>query len=360
MLALLRYLLRMLQRRRVRRERPKKVVEFVTSGPPSAGQLQLTGLTSEPPKDDVIDQILSSIVLHSNKMVDSELTILAQFNCGASVTAANRKVIYAVCAGKSAPRRQQRYSNRRVRRAHVLAPGGVLGPDSSTTNPVLNNTVEDTLLKFVSRDENDEFEVAIRQAEHQLRLAEFENDELSRARAWFSLGSIHHARAQDIQENIALMNLSEAEENNESNGASDAAESVIGYNIAKALNYYCKSALVTKKLGDYESCGAIYGCIGNVLHLLGEFEEAIRFHSWECFIVPHNEELQRWKAAHRYGDEKGEFRAIQNIGNEYANLSNFDKAIEAARLIAVRMNDAQRSQRCQRFILQIEKIRSEQ
>lgn len=41
-----------------------------------------------------------------------------------------------------------------------------------------------------------------------------------------------------------------------------------------------KSALVTKKLGDYESCGAIYGCIGNVLHLLGEFEEAIRFHSW--------------------------------------------------------------------------------
>lgn len=332
MLALLRYLLRMLQRRRVRRERPKKVVEFVASGPPSAGQLQLTGLTSEPPKDDVIDQILSSIVLHSNKMVDSELTSAV----------GDGSVEPKACSCCS---REHRYTCGNIHDSIKTS------RCSTIISTVLNNTVEDTLLKFVSRDENDEFEVAIRQAEHQLRLAEFENDELSRARAWFSLGSIHHARAQDIQENIALMNLSEAEENNESNGASDAAESVIDYNIAKALNYYCKSALVTKKLGDYESCGAIYGCIGNVLHLLGEFEEAIRFHSW------------RWKAAHRYGDEKGEFRAIQNIGNEYANLSNFDKAIEcykAARLIAVRMNDAQRSQRCQRFILQIEKIRSEQ
>ncbi|PIO57286.1 hypothetical protein TELCIR_21307, partial [Teladorsagia circumcincta] len=77
-----------------------------------------------------------------------------------------------------------------------------------------------------------------------------------------------------------------------------------------------RSALITKKLGDCERCGTIYGCIGNVLHLLGNYEEAIVLHFW------------RLKAARRFNDNKGEYRALQNIGNEYASLSQFDKAVK--------------------------------
>ncbi|KAK5970430.1 hypothetical protein GCK32_011576 [Trichostrongylus colubriformis] len=128
-------------------------------------------------------------------------------------------------------------------------------------------------------------------------------------------------------------------------------ESAIDKNMTKALSCYCKSALITKTLGDYERCGTIYGCIGNVLHLLGNYDEAIVFHFW------------RLKAARRFNDNKGEYRALQNIGNEYASLSQFDKAVKLyneAKLVAIRMNDVQRELRCHQFIRHISAIASQQ
>ncbi|KAK6037193.1 tetratricopeptide repeat protein [Cooperia oncophora] len=121
--------------------------------------------------------------------------------------------------------------------------------------------------------------------------------------------------------------------------------------FANILHFFSRSVLITKKLGDCERCGIIYGCIGNVLHLLGNYDEAIVFHYW------------RLKAARRFSDAKGEYRALQNIGNEYASLSQYDKAIKLyneAKLVAIHMNDVQREERCKQFIRHISEIASEQ
>ncbi|KAK5976398.1 hypothetical protein GCK32_014705 [Trichostrongylus colubriformis] len=45
---------------------------------------------------------------------------------------------------------------------------------------------------------NDKFEDAIRYAEYQLKSAEYENNELLKAHAWFNLGSLYHTRAREM------------------------------------------------------------------------------------------------------------------------------------------------------------------
>ncbi|KAK6038487.1 hypothetical protein COOONC_24008 [Cooperia oncophora] len=86
--------------------------------------------------------------------------------------------------------------------------------------------------------------------------------------------------------------------------------------MTQALSCYCRSVLITKKLGDCERCGIIYGCIGNVLHLLGNYDEAIVFHYWV-------------------------------------------RKLNEAKLVAIHMNDVQREERCKQFIRHISEIASE-
>ncbi|VDL83680.1 unnamed protein product [Nippostrongylus brasiliensis] len=101
-----------------------------------------------------------------------------------------------------------------------------------------------------------------------------------------------------------------------------------------------RAALLSKKLGDYNTRGVIYGSIGNILHLLGEYKEAIHFHTWVRLYPPFVTKidvasLQRWKAATHCGDDVGQCRALQNLGNEYANLKNYSKAIEYHALVII-------------------------
>ncbi|WKY12889.1 hypothetical protein Q1695_004031 [Nippostrongylus brasiliensis] len=177
-----------------------------------------------------------------------------------------------------------------------------------------------------------EFKGQIEYAEEQLRYAVTEKNEESELRAWFNLASVHHHCAQQYHK--VLTSPVSANDGN--------AQAAFDHNIARALNCYSRAALLSKKLCDYNTRGIIYGSIGNILHLLGEYKEAIHFHTW------------RWKAATHCGDDVGQCRALQNLGNEYANLKNYSKAIEyhaAAEEIALRLNDHDRAERCRQFIL---------
>ncbi|VDP56073.1 unnamed protein product [Heligmosomoides polygyrus] len=73
------------------------------------------------------------------------------------------------------------------------------------------------------------------------------------ARALYNLGTIHHARAKVT-------------------GRINNMEVVSSF----------RSAGISRKLEDHLGTGRIYGCIGNVLHLLGDYKGAIDSHTKVC------------------------------------------------------------------------------
>nr|CDJ81773.1 C. briggsae CBR-AGS-3 protein [Haemonchus contortus] len=214
---------------------------------------------------------------------------------------------------------------------------------------VVQNTTG--LIDARCKDENtgdDKVADAIRYAEYQRQFAVFENNELFNANVWYNIGSLYERRARELLEKMNSTILTEIEPDMDNNAISNEV-SVIDENMLRALSCYCKSVLFTKTLNDYDREGNLYGCIGNILHLLGSHEEAIGFHLW------------RLDLARQLGDGEGEYRALQNIGNEYVSLSRFGEAVRRyneAKLVAIRMNDVQRKQRCQELIEQFSEMAS--
>ncbi|PIO71870.1 hypothetical protein TELCIR_06218 [Teladorsagia circumcincta] len=178
---------------------------------------------------------------------------------------------------------------------------------------------------------HDRFEDAIRYAEYQLKLAEIENNELLKAEAWFNLGSLYHSRAREM---LQKMNLALPQDEKADHSTISEVENSIDNNMTKALSCYCLSDL-------------------NPLNFLVQ--------SFSTLAKARTQ--NRLKAARRFNDNKGEYRALQNIGNEYASLSQFDKAVKLyneAKQVAIRMADVPREERCQHFIKRISQLAAEQ
>ncbi|VDL73812.1 unnamed protein product [Nippostrongylus brasiliensis] len=170
------------------------------------------------------------------------------------------------------------------------------------------------------------FADAIVFTERQLALAQQLDDKKFIARAYYNLGTIHHARAKNSNK-IPHTNT-EVRRNSTSFFHDD---------LTRAFQFYCRSAGISRTLDDQLSIGRIYGCIGNVLHLLGDYKGAIESHN------------KRLSVASQFGDHNAKHRAFINLGNAHVLLSEIDQAIvyyQSALNLAIEKNNKGREAQC--------------
>lgn len=70
------------------------------------------------------------------------------------------------------------------------------------------------------------------------------------------------------------------------------------------------------ELGDKQACGRACGNLGNTCYLLGDFNQAIVYHT------------ERLQIARQLGDKAAERRANSNLGNSHIFLGQFESAAE--------------------------------
>ncbi|KAK6062298.1 tetratricopeptide repeat protein, partial [Cooperia oncophora] len=171
--------------------------------------------------------------------------------------------------------------------------------------------------------------------ERQLELSEQLDDKKCMARALYNLGTIYHARAKLTGKNICA----NGKDANANADLSHNSRSSYSYHddLNLAFQYYCRSAGISRKLEDHLSTGRIYGCMGNVLHLLGDYKGAIDSHT------------KRLSVASQFGDHNAKHRAYINLGNAHVLLSEIDQAIvyyQSALNLAVEKNNKGREAQC--------------
>lgn len=71
-----------------------------------------------------------------------------------------------------------------------------------------------------------------------------------------------------------------------------------------------------QELNDTAAQGRACGNLGNTYYLLGDFQQAIRYHQ------------ERLKIAREFGDKAAERRANSNLGNSHIFLGEFSSAAE--------------------------------
>uniref|UniRef100_A0A7I4Z1K6 TPR_REGION domain-containing protein n=1 Tax=Haemonchus contortus TaxID=6289 RepID=A0A7I4Z1K6_HAECO len=173
----------------------------------------------------------------------------------------------------------------------------------------------------------------------QLELAEQLNDKKCMARALYNLGTIHHARAKLAGKNTSHTVVLAHKDANANAEMSQNSSSSYSYHddLNLAFQYYCRSAGISRKLEDHLNTGRIYGCMGNVLHLLGDYKGAIDSHT------------KRLSVASQFGDHNAKHRAYINLGNAHVLLSEIDQAIvyyQSALNLAVEKNNKGREAQC--------------
>lgn len=77
---------------------------------------------------------------------------------------------------------------------------------------------------------------------------------------------------------------------------------------------YCKHLKTAKQIGDRKGEKCAYSNLGNAHHNLGNFEQAIEYHSKHLSL------------AKEEGDRAGEGCAYSSLGNAHQSLGNFQKA----------------------------------
>lgn len=73
---------------------------------------------------------------------------------------------------------------------------------------------------------------------------------------------------------------------------------------------------LTKELGDRSAEGRACGNLGNVHYLMGNFEEAIKYHE------------KRLEIAKEFSDKNAQRRAYTNLGNAHVFSGNFETAAQ--------------------------------
>lgn len=71
-----------------------------------------------------------------------------------------------------------------------------------------------------------------------------------------------------------------------------------------------------KELNDSAAQGRACGNLGNTYYLLGDFQQAIKYHQ------------ERLRIAREFGDKAAERRANSNLGNSHIFLGEFESAAE--------------------------------
>ncbi|WKY16386.1 hypothetical protein Q1695_001219 [Nippostrongylus brasiliensis] len=186
------------------------------------------------------------------------------------------------------------------------------------------------------------FADAIVFTERQLALAQQLDDKKFIARAYYNLGTIHHARAKvtgripnSPTEMSFIQNSNKISHTNTE--VRRNSTSFFHDDLTRAFQFYCRSAGISRTLDDQLSIGRIYGCIGNVLHLLGDYKGAIESHN------------KRLSVASQFGDHNAKHRAFINLGNAHVLLSEIDQAIvyyQSALNLAIEKNNKGREAQC--------------
>ncbi|KJH50177.1 tetratricopeptide repeat protein [Dictyocaulus viviparus] len=192
------------------------------------------------------------------------------------------------------------------------------------------------------------FSDALMFTNRQLTLAKNSENKDCIARALFNLGTIYHARAKVIIKNSIIHGKSSMKSDattdaNVTTGATNTLKSAPSYyeDLNSALTYYCKSLRESTKSVDLIASGRVYGCIGNVLHLLGNYQGAVECHS------------ERLSIACQFGDYNAKHRAYINLGNAHVLLSQISEAIgyyQCALNLAVEKCDKSREAQCSFYL----------
>jgi len=87
-------------------------------------------------------------------------------------------------------------------------------------------------------------------------------------------------------------------------------------NTRKAIEYYEKALVITRKIGNHKGEGADLNNLGNRYASLGDIYKAIKYYE-DALII-----------AKKIGDRKGEGNRLSNLGNRYSDLGDAHKSIK--------------------------------
>ncbi|KAJ1349433.1 hypothetical protein KIN20_005006 [Parelaphostrongylus tenuis] len=163
-------------------------------------------------------------------------------------------------------------------------------------------------------------------ANRQIAIAQTVEDQRYLAHGLYNLGAIYISRANQLK----LKNTGSYK---------DVGAKCSGYcsNLHQAFACYCKCIRIYLNLSDRFGCGRVYGCLGNVLHMLGEYKSAAEYHG------------KRLSIAFDLHDDESKYKSYINLGNAYILLSDARTAAEfyrSALKIAKESFDKQREAKC--------------
>ena len=146
------------------------------------------------------------------------------------------------------------------------------------------------------------FDEAVQACLTHLNISRELRDEVGEGRALYNLGNVFHTKGKQMAR-IGMRDPGDF--------PAEVRECLL-----KGAEYYQENLNLMTKMGDKSAQGRALGNLGNTHYLLGNFREAVIFHT------------QRLKIAQDFGDKAAERRAQCNLGNARVFLGDFDSAVK--------------------------------
>ena len=146
------------------------------------------------------------------------------------------------------------------------------------------------------------FDEAVHACSTHLSISKELRDEVGEGRALYNLGNVYHTKGKQMAR-VGLRDPGDF--------PAEVRECLM-----KGADYYQQNLTLMIKMGDKSAQGRALGNLGNTHYLLGNFKEAVTFHS------------ERLKIAQEFGDRSAERRAQCNLGNARVFLGDFENAVK--------------------------------
>uniref|UniRef100_A0A1I8F8U1 TPR_REGION domain-containing protein n=1 Tax=Macrostomum lignano TaxID=282301 RepID=A0A1I8F8U1_9PLAT len=175
---------------------------------------------------------------------------------------------------------------------------------------------------------------------------------MGEARALYNLGNVHHAHGKHAGRSSSSSASSAADQaaasaaDDVAAGASavavaDVGDASLASPVRQALpDYYAQNLAIVRELGDRAGVGRACGNLGNTHYLLGNFHEAIRYHTERLAIAKEfgdrDYHARHMRIAEQLGDRRvGEARACWSLGQRTRRLRRLEVQLPQTTAAAV-------------------------